>query len=86
MVASERASAEARTETFGRLLRHYREGAGLAQDRLAERAGLSAPEVRWDWAAIAAVENLVYFGLALWFFQYMYRRSRETGQFARNEE
>jgi ABC-2 type transport system permease protein len=52
----------------------------------AARAGLSSPEVRWDWAGIAGLENLVYFGLALWFFRYMYRRSRETGQFARNEE
>jgi ABC-2 type transport system permease protein len=52
----------------------------------AARAGLSSPEVRWDWAALAALENVIYFGLALWFFQYMYRRSRETGQFARNEE
>jgi hypothetical protein len=29
---------------------------------------------------------VLYFGLAVWFFQYMFRRSRETGQFARNEE
>jgi hypothetical protein len=35
---------------------------------------------------IAAAENVLYFGLALWFFNYMYRRSRQTGQFARNEE
>ena len=40
----------------------------------------------WDWALIAAIENAVYFALSVWFFQYMYRRSRETGQFARNEE
>jgi hypothetical protein len=32
------------------------------------------------------LENVLYFGLAVWFFQYMFRRSRETGQFARNEE
>jgi ABC-2 type transport system permease protein len=50
------------------------------------RAGLSTQEVRWDWVAVAFVENLVYFGCAVWFFQFMYRRSRETGQFARNEE
>jgi ABC-2 type transport system permease protein len=52
----------------------------------AARASLSAPEVRWDWTLTAAFENLLYFILAVWFFQYMYRRSRETGQFARNEE
>ena len=52
----------------------------------AARAGLSRPEVQWDWVGIAAVENVIYFVLSVWFFQYMYRRSRETGQFARNEE
>ena len=52
----------------------------------AARAGLNTPDVHWDWFGIAAFENLVYFAGATWFFQYMYRRSRETGQFARNEE
>ena len=52
----------------------------------AARAGLTAPEIHWDWQAIAAVENVGYFVLSVWFFQYMFRRSRETGQFARNEE
>jgi ABC-2 type transport system permease protein len=52
----------------------------------AARASLSVPEIRWDWTLTAAVENALYFILSVWFFQYMYRRSRETGQFARNEE
>jgi ABC-2 type transport system permease protein len=52
----------------------------------AARASLSTPEVRWDWTLTAAFENVLYFVLSVWFFQYMYRRSRETGQFARNEE
>jgi len=52
----------------------------------AARAALSTPEVSWDWFAVATVENVLYFGLSVWFFQYMFRRSRETGQFARNEE
>jgi ABC-2 type transport system permease protein len=52
----------------------------------AARAGLSAPVVRWDDVFVAAAENAVYFGLSVWFFHYMYRRSRQTGQFARNEE
>src|SRR5215471_13979562 len=52
----------------------------------AARSGLSSPEIRWDWFTIAGLENLVYFVGATWFFQFMYRRSRETGQFARNEE
>jgi ABC-2 type transport system permease protein len=52
----------------------------------AARAGLANPEVHWDWFLIAGLENILYFLLAIWFFQYMFRRSRETGQFARNEE
>jgi ABC-2 type transport system permease protein len=52
----------------------------------AARAGLESPEIRWADIGIATAENVVYFGLAVWFFNYMYRRSRQTGQFARNEE
>ncbi len=52
----------------------------------AARAGLSAPDVNWTDAGVALLENLAYFALSLWFFNYMYRRSRQTGQFARNEE
>jgi non-specific serine/threonine protein kinase len=33
------------TEGFGRILRQYREHAGLGQERLAERAGLSVPAI-----------------------------------------
>jgi hypothetical protein len=50
------------------------------------RANLETPAVRWGDVGIAAVENVLYLGLAILFFKYMYRRSRETGQFARNEE
>jgi ABC-2 type transport system permease protein len=52
----------------------------------AARAGLSSQELQWQYALIAGIENVLYFGLAIWFYQYMYRRSRQTGQFARNEE
>ena len=52
----------------------------------AARAGLGSPDVEWNNVGIAVGENVVYFALSLWFFEYMYRRSRETGQFARNEE
>ncbi len=53
----------------------------------AARTALGGPaSVSYDWVPIAGVENVVYFALSIWFFQYMYRRSRETGQFARNEE
>jgi ABC-2 type transport system permease protein len=52
----------------------------------AARNGLSSPEIEWAAIGVAAAENVVYFALSVWFFSYMYRRSRETGQFARNEE
>lgn len=52
----------------------------------AARAGLEAPEIQWSMIWTAAAENVLYFAISIWFFNYMYRRSRETGQFARNEE
>ena len=52
----------------------------------AARATLNAPAINWTYVGIAGAENVVYFVLSVWFFQYMYRRSRQTGQFARNEE
>jgi ABC-2 type transport system permease protein len=52
----------------------------------AARAGLANPTVNWEAMAIAGAENVVYFALAVWFYQAMYSRSRATGQFARNEE
>jgi hypothetical protein len=52
----------------------------------AARASLVAPSIQWDAIGLAGAENVAYFGLAVWFFSHMYRRSRETGQFARNEE
>jgi ABC-2 type transport system permease protein len=51
----------------------------------AARQALSHTGVNWPYAAIAAVENLVYFGLATLVFTLMVARSRNTGQFARNE-
>jgi ABC-2 type transport system permease protein len=50
------------------------------------RAGLASPTIDWSSTFIATLENAVYFGVSTWFFALMYRRSRETGQFARNEE
>ncbi len=52
----------------------------------AARAALADPTVNWNFAFIAFVLNLCYFLLALWFFAMMYRISRTTGQFARNEQ
>jgi ABC-2 type transport system permease protein len=52
----------------------------------AARASLSSPAIHWDLIGMAAVQNVLYFVLAVGFFALMYRRSRESGQFARNEE
>jgi ABC-2 type transport system permease protein len=53
----------------------------------AARAGLASPDtLDWRLQVIAALENVVYFGLAAAFYASMYRRSRQSGQFARNEE
>jgi len=52
----------------------------------AARASLASPGVQWRAMSIALFENVIYFGLAVLFFSFMYNRSRQTGQFARNEE
>lgn len=51
----------------------------------AARQALGRSDVNWSYAAIAGTENLVYFGLAVQAFTLMFARSRNTGQFARNE-
>ena len=52
----------------------------------AARASLERPGTDWGSIGLALAENAVYFGLAVLFFAFMHRRSRLTGQFARNEE
>lgn len=52
----------------------------------AARASLSTQAVQWQDMIVAFVENGIYFGLAVGFFAFMYRRSRQTGQFASNEQ
>ena len=52
----------------------------------AARASLQTRATYWDYVWIASIENPLYLALATWFFPYMVRRSRQTAQFARNEE
>ncbi|HEY8692013.1 MAG TPA: hypothetical protein VIR57_04650 [Chloroflexota bacterium] len=52
----------------------------------AARASLLQSATDWPALGMALGENIVYFALAVLFFGFMYRRSRQTGQFARNEE
>lgn len=51
----------------------------------AARASLASPTIRWDLLGISAGENLFYLILALWFFTVMFKKSKDSGQFARNE-
>lgn len=52
----------------------------------AARAAIATPHVvNWFYVGIATGENLLYFTVSIILFQYMYRQSRITGQFARNE-
>lgn len=51
----------------------------------AARAAIENPSVNWGFFAISLVLNIIYLLLGLYCFKLMYNRSKETGQFARNE-
>lgn len=51
----------------------------------AARYALVEGKTNWELFGIAFAENAVYLVLGVLFFQYMYKKSRDTGQFARNE-
>jgi len=51
----------------------------------AARFNLSSPLIRWDLIGISFLENIIYFAISIWFFSYMFKRSKETGQFTKNE-
>lgn len=51
----------------------------------AVRAGLSAGVVEWTWYLRALGLDVLYLGVGTLIFVYLYRRSRLSGQFARNE-
>ncbi len=51
----------------------------------AARSALSTPGIRWETHLAAGGLNIIYFVLAWWVFEKLFRRSRETGQFARND-
>lgn len=51
----------------------------------AARRALADSSVDWTAAAIAFGENILYLGAGVWAFYAMWARSRETGQFARND-
>lgn len=51
----------------------------------AAREALEDPIVNWQLFSVGLLENLIYFVFILWVFRRMLARSKETGQFARNE-
>lgn len=51
----------------------------------AARIGLTNPSVNWNAMGISFVQNIIYFLLSLWFFNYMFNKSKQTGQFSKNE-
>lgn len=51
----------------------------------AARQFLATHTLNFQLLSIAFAENLVYLVLAVWIFEYMFRKSKDTGQFARNE-
>ncbi|OGH12072.1 MAG: hypothetical protein A2857_02735 [Candidatus Levybacteria bacterium RIFCSPHIGHO2_01_FULL_36_15] len=51
----------------------------------AARASLADPSVKWEYMGIAFIQNIIYLLLSLWLFNIMFNKSKETGQFAKNE-
>lgn len=51
----------------------------------AARGALVSSKIDWNYFLISLILNIVYFVLGLYFFKFMYKRSKQTGQFARNE-
>lgn len=49
------------------------------------RSYLQNPATNWELTLIAFVLNIIYFILSLLFFNFLFNKSKETGQFARNE-
>jgi ABC-2 type transport system permease protein len=51
----------------------------------AARANLVSPSVQWRLIGLSFIENIVYFIVAVWLFNILFRSSKNTGQFARLE-
>ena len=51
----------------------------------AARSYLQNPATDWQSTFIAFFLNIFYFILSAWIFKYLFNKSKETGQFARNE-
>lgn len=51
----------------------------------AARGNLVNPSTNWNLINLAFIENIIYLVISLWFFNFMFNKSKETGQFSRNE-
>jgi len=51
----------------------------------AVRYSLTNNSTNWHLFTISFVENIIYCAFAIIFFKYMFKKSRDSGQFARNE-
>lgn len=52
----------------------------------AARRSLDNPSIHWNLLNVALIENVIYFIISLAFFSFMFRKSRNVGQFAKNEQ
>lgn len=50
------------------------------------RANLTSSFTNWGQVGVMSFENIIYTIISLWFFNKMFNKSKETGQFARNEQ
>ncbi len=51
----------------------------------AARGNLTNPSINWGLINLAFLENIAYLVFSLWFFNFMFNKSKETGQFSKNE-
>lgn len=49
------------------------------------RTNLTNPFIQWNLQMIAFLENIIYIVIAIWIFRMLYKASKDSGQFARNE-
>lgn len=49
------------------------------------REALKKPGTNWEMLGISFLINIIYLILAILFFNYMFKKAKDTGQFARNE-
>ncbi len=52
----------------------------------AARFNVTNSLIQWSLIGISFFENIIYFVLAIWFFKLMLKKSKISGQFAKNEE